>query len=454
MFFLLLPFGFLKVFHRVPIVNLALIAACVLAFGAELLAPGPWIQRLILYPADTHVLPDGYEESPEEFLDNDEAKLVNVGWTRQPWAFVTHAFLHADIFHLAGNLAFLFVFGCGLNADLGHLRYLGLYLLFAVAAGAGHILLSDAGVLGASGAICGVTGMVAAFYPRNDVRIWYLVWVFVLFRTGTFEVSALWAIAMWFGFDLWGGLRHADAGVAYFAHVFGSLAGFGVGLAMLKMGWFESDGYDVVSWYMGGKVGKLSRKTRRSRPSEPRRAIPAPPDRGRTRNAAAGSSGRWEEIPLAADAVRAGGAGAAAALESGGGGGPEGAGRRLEAFFAANPRASGVSEFDRPGVLAQYRGYLDQSTRRPLSNRALAGVARVAVAEGDFDLAVDAYTRLVFQLKAAPEKQAAAALEAARATAQARPKQAKQYLSVARQGPLTEKQKNTVAAIVTKLAGA
>src|SRR5206468_2256585 len=53
----------------------------------------------------------------------------------KPYQLVTHAFLHADWWHLSGNLLFLWVFGSAIDAKLGHLRFLGLYLLFAVLAG-------------------------------------------------------------------------------------------------------------------------------------------------------------------------------------------------------------------------------------------------------------------------------------------------------------------------------
>ena len=49
------------------------------------------------------------------------------------WATpVTYAFVHADMWHLAGNLVFLWVFGDNVEDALGHLRYLLFYLAAAV----------------------------------------------------------------------------------------------------------------------------------------------------------------------------------------------------------------------------------------------------------------------------------------------------------------------------------
>src|SRR5207237_972692 len=60
----------------------------------------------------------------------------------QPWQLVTYLFVHADFWHLFGNMLFLFCFGNAVNAKLGHLPFLGLYLLCGVLAGVGS---SDVG---------------------------------------------------------------------------------------------------------------------------------------------------------------------------------------------------------------------------------------------------------------------------------------------------------------------
>ena len=49
-------------------------------------------------------------------------------------SYVTYSFLHADIFHLGGNMLFLWVFGDNVEDALGHIRYLIFYLLCAMMA--------------------------------------------------------------------------------------------------------------------------------------------------------------------------------------------------------------------------------------------------------------------------------------------------------------------------------
>src|SRR5262245_24139051 len=48
---------------------------------------------------------------------------------------VTYAFLHGDVWHLAGNMVFLWVFGDNVEDAVGHWRYLAFYCLSAVGGG-------------------------------------------------------------------------------------------------------------------------------------------------------------------------------------------------------------------------------------------------------------------------------------------------------------------------------
>ena len=69
------------------------------------------------------------------------------------WQFITYQFLHADIWHIVGNMLFLWVFGNAVEDRLGKAGYLFFYLAMGVLAGLGHWLTSEAPVLGASGSV-------------------------------------------------------------------------------------------------------------------------------------------------------------------------------------------------------------------------------------------------------------------------------------------------------------
>jgi membrane associated rhomboid family serine protease len=75
------------------------------------------------------------------------------------YRLVTSAFLHANLLHLAFNMLMLWWFGQALEAALGRGRFVGVYLVSALAGSAGALLLSpDSYTLGASGAVFGILG--------------------------------------------------------------------------------------------------------------------------------------------------------------------------------------------------------------------------------------------------------------------------------------------------------
>ncbi len=75
------------------------------------------------------------------------------------WRLVTSAFLHANLIHIAFNMLMLWWFGQALESALGRGRFVGVYLVSALAGSAGALLLSpDSYTLGASGAVFGILG--------------------------------------------------------------------------------------------------------------------------------------------------------------------------------------------------------------------------------------------------------------------------------------------------------
>lgn len=74
---------------------------------------------------------------------------------------VSHAFLHADLVHLALNLGFLLAFGSFVERHLGIVRYLLVFALTAALGALGEYLFRGGeplALIGASGAVYGMTG--------------------------------------------------------------------------------------------------------------------------------------------------------------------------------------------------------------------------------------------------------------------------------------------------------
>jgi membrane associated rhomboid family serine protease len=89
----------------------------------------------------------------------------------QYWRLLTVMVLHAGIIHWAFNSYALFIFGPTLEALLGRIRFLALYVGCGFAASGASLLISHTQLgVGASGAIFGLLGaLVAFFWRRRDV---------------------------------------------------------------------------------------------------------------------------------------------------------------------------------------------------------------------------------------------------------------------------------------------
>lgn len=137
-----------------------------------------------------------------------------------PETVLTHAFVHADLFHLLGNMWMLWVFGNGVNRRLGNGRYLCCYLGIAVAVGICGWILSDGLLVGSSGAIYGVIAIGALLLPAARVTIYYVAllpvtlilgllmrpkhWLGWLIRWDHFDCRMLWAAAIVPLMEIWG----------------------------------------------------------------------------------------------------------------------------------------------------------------------------------------------------------------------------------------------------------
>lgn len=148
---------------------------------------------------------------------------------------ITSMFLHGGWGHLLGNGLFLWVFGNNVEDSMGRLRFVVFYLLCGLAAAAMQVVIepsSPVPMVGASGAISGVLGGYLLLYPRVRVNMLFFLFIFIRVIPLPAYVVLLW----WFGLQLLGGLPQlaevgAGAGVAFWAHI----GGFVAGLALVKL---------------------------------------------------------------------------------------------------------------------------------------------------------------------------------------------------------------------------
>lgn len=154
----------------------------------------------------------------------------------------TSMFLHAGWIHLGGNMLYLAIFGNNVEDRLGPWRFLGFYLACGVVAALAQSFATGfqaTQVLGASGAIAGVLGAYLLLFPRARV----VTAIFVIFIIELARIPAWLVIGVWFVLQLGAGIATIGpgapaAGVAYFAHVGGFLAG----MLLISPAWLHDRG--------------------------------------------------------------------------------------------------------------------------------------------------------------------------------------------------------------------
>ena len=169
-------------------------------------------------------------------------EAVVEGWAAQSGNFsllksFTSMFLHAEPFHILGNLWFLALFGFAVEGRLRWYRFLPLYLASGVGGDLLTSLLSKPGSygLGASGAIMGVVGAAIWTFPHAKVTVlspWnrYFNGGADSVQEWIFPVAdwSMWVVALYFlGLDAVYQLVFSGAdGVGHLAHLGGAAVGF------------------------------------------------------------------------------------------------------------------------------------------------------------------------------------------------------------------------------------
>jgi membrane associated rhomboid family serine protease len=138
-------------------------------------------------------------------------------------------FMHGGLFHIGGNMLYLWIFGNNVEDTLGHMRYLLFYLACGVAAALAQTAIgpnSPVPMVGASGAVSGVLGAYLLLFPRAHVTTLIILGFF--FRL--VSIPAVFVLGFWIVVQVLNGLGTlgASGGVAFFAHIGGFLAGMGL----------------------------------------------------------------------------------------------------------------------------------------------------------------------------------------------------------------------------------
>jgi membrane associated rhomboid family serine protease len=145
----------------------------------------------------------------------------------------TAMFLHANLFQLMWNMAFLGAFGCAVEDRLGHLTFLVLYLVGGLAGLVVQVLFapgSTVAVLGASGAIAALLGCYIVLFPSGR----FLALLLLIVRVTFVEQPAWLMLAVWLVVTvLFGALGlSTPAGADTALAITGQIGGFACGVVV------------------------------------------------------------------------------------------------------------------------------------------------------------------------------------------------------------------------------
>jgi len=204
-----------------PITTVLLIAVNVLVFCAELAAPEQVSSYILVFGEGLH-----------------------------PLQWVTCNFLHAGIYHLVGNMLFLWSFGLIVEGKLGWYKTLATYLGIGVLHGAiVQVLMlgSHGGALGASAAIFGFMAMSLVWAPENQMQCVLLLVVYPLY----FEVKVVTLVGLFLLVQVATAILTNMAMSSEVLHLIGAGVGFPVAILMLKRGLVDCENWDIFSVWAG-----------------------------------------------------------------------------------------------------------------------------------------------------------------------------------------------------------
>ena len=181
---------------------------------------------------------------------------------RSPITYLSSTFLHADWWHVIGNMWFLWLAGFVLEDAWGRPLYLLVYLAAGAMACQFDAWVNPVSIVhsvGASGAIAGLMGAFLMRFPKMKIR---MMWFFDLglFPFCRFWMRAYWLLPIWVLMEIDYGMGPRD-GIGHWAHVGGFLFG-GIAAVALRYSRLEHKLNEAIeeriSWTPAAEISQAS----------------------------------------------------------------------------------------------------------------------------------------------------------------------------------------------------
>jgi membrane associated rhomboid family serine protease len=167
----------------------------------------------------------------------EDDTIYNFGLNKsdlKSWTWITYQFSHASLVHLFSNMLFLIVMGTAVEALVGGFGLLVLYVLGGIAGGAAFLYYNGHGVIPMVGASASISALLAFYFAvetRKRIRFVYFISPFPGHH-GFIHLPTLLIFPLFLLVDFTNLMSNPDGlggGVAYSAHVGGTLFGLATG---------------------------------------------------------------------------------------------------------------------------------------------------------------------------------------------------------------------------------
>ncbi|WP_376695484.1 rhomboid family intramembrane serine protease [Wenzhouxiangella sp. EGI_FJ10305] len=199
------------------VISLVMLAARIYTEWMPGAASGEWMSVWGFVPSDVLA---ALEQLPASWNSSELLPII------------TALFVHGDWLHLAGNLAYLWVFGITVERAIGHWGLAASFLLLGALANlflAFQMSDTSSPVIGASGGVSAIIGIYLGLFPVSRMGLWLPLGLYLQFA----RVPALLVIGSWFTLQLiYTVVGAQDGTVAWWAHVAGFLAGVMLAVAL------------------------------------------------------------------------------------------------------------------------------------------------------------------------------------------------------------------------------
>lgn len=133
-----------------------------------------------------------------------------------PWQLISYMFMHGNFSHILFNLFALWMFGLQLELRWGTKKFLTYYFLTGIGAGLLSLLVSNAIIIGASGAVYGILIGFGMMYPNR--------YIYMLFPP--IPMKAKYFVLFYGAIELISGISGLSTGIAHSAHLGGMVIGY------------------------------------------------------------------------------------------------------------------------------------------------------------------------------------------------------------------------------------